>query len=878
MITPYEKRYFRFLRYGSIHTLKILIILIISCIFVPPLIAEDLRGTETIPIISGCEYDYPPYCYVDADSQATGFSVELMQAALKVKGRDVAFRVGPWDDVKGWLENGEVDVLPLVGRTPEREKIFDFTFPYLFMHGAIIVHEETRDVEDLSDLRGRKVAVMKGDNAEEFLRREEYGLVIKTTRTYKDALLGLSEKKYDAVVVQRIVGLHLIQELGLKNLRIVDKPIYGFRQDFCFAVKEGDRETLALLNEGLSLVIADGTYRYLHAKWFSSLELTSRRKIIVGGDYHFPPFEFLDKEGNPTGFNVDLVHAIAREMDLDVEIHLGPWPEIREGLLKGNIDLIQGMFYSHERDILFDFTQPHMMSHYVAVVRKEVGNPPRSVQDLKAYQIAVESEDIMHEFAVEKGLKNQIKTYDNQESCLEAVLRGDVDCALVARQTVLFLIDKNNWKDLSVGQQPFMTLEYCFAVQQNNRGLLNLFSEGLTIIEKSGEYRDIYEKWLGVYPGIATDWNKVFRYVSYVAIPLIILILGAVLWVYLLRKQVALRTRELRESKENLQNILDSVVFGVMIIGFDKIIYRSNRRATELCGYERENDIVGRKCYDVSCPDRVDNCPFLDQKRNFYTFEDILFTRDGRQIPIQKSVTTITLQGKPYLLESFIDITEQKKAKDQIKKNLEEKEILLRELYHRTKNNMQVIAAFMHLQARHIKDESIKDIFRTLETKIFSMALVHKKLYESEDLSKINLKDYYHSLIELIKETYTTPEKDINISLSGDDVPVLIDVAMPLGLILNELVTNSLMYAFSERTEGRIDIHIQAGEKTLILLYSDNGTGLPEEFDLKKDSKLGIEMVRALVEQQLMGKMEIENVNGLLFRFTFTEALYQRRI
>ncbi|MGC9513977.1 MAG: transporter substrate-binding domain-containing protein [Fidelibacterota bacterium] len=398
---------------GLICKFKNTFYLIIILLSITPLRAEYSQGKETIPIIAGCEYDYPPYCFIDADSHATGFSVELMQAALKVMGRDVVFRLGPWADVKDWLAKGEVDALPLVGRTPEREEIYDFTFPYLSMHGAIIVHEDTHDVEDLSDLRGRKVAVMKGDNAVEFLRREGRGLILKTTQTFKDALLGLSEKKYDAVVVQRIVGLRLIQELGLKNLRVVSKPIYGFRQDFCFAVQEGDRETLALLNEGLSLVIADGTFRYLHSRWFSSLELPSHRKIIVGGDYHFPPYEFLDEEGNPSGFNVDLIHAIAREMDLDVEIQLAPWTEIRDGLLKGNIDLIQGMFYSHERDLLFDFTQPHAMSHYVTVVRKEAGKPPESVADLKAFVTAVEDGDIMHEFAIENGLKDQIKIYHN---------------------------------------------------------------------------------------------------------------------------------------------------------------------------------------------------------------------------------------------------------------------------------------------------------------------------------------------------------------------------------------------------------------------------------------------------------------------------------
>ncbi len=845
---------------------------------ISPAKSQDFNKYEDVILISGCEYDYPPYCFEGADGEAAGFSVELMKAALRVMRKEVVFKLGPWEEVKGWLERGDVDALPLVGRTPEREEIFDFTFPYLSMHGAIIVHEDTRDVEVLNDLAGRKVAVMKGDNAEEFLRREDYGLIIETTATFKDALLGLSEKKYDAVVIQRIVGLHLIQEMGLQNVRIVSKPIYGFRQDFCFAVRDGDRETLSLLNEGLSLVKVDGTYRYLHARWFSSLELPVHRKIIIGGDYHFPPYEFLDEEGNPRGFNVDIIRAIAREMDLEVEFHLAPWTDIMEGLLKGNIDLIQGMFYSAERDILFDFTQPHTLSHYVTAVRRDTGIPPMTLEDLKNHSIAVETGDIMHDYTVENGFSNNIKTYQNQEEVLIALRRGEVTCALIARQAALFLIDKNNWQDIVVGQKPFISLEYCFAVQQNNQTLLNIFSEGLTIIEKSGEYREIYDKWLGVYPDSHLDWKVIFRYMLYVAIPLVVIILLVFLWVNLLRKKVAHRTGELQEAKENLQDILDSVVFGVMIVGFDKIIYRSNQRATEMCGYEKENEIIGKKCHEILCPEKMDCCPVLDQGNMNYKSERILYTRDGREIPIFKSVSKIILQGKPYLLESFIDITEQKKAKDQIQMNLKEKELLLRELYHRTKNNMQVISAFMHLRSRQLKDEYLKGIFRDLETKIISMALVHKKLYESQDLSRINLKEYYNSLIELMKETYDIPEKNIEIHCSGDDVQVLIDEAIPLGLILNELITNSVKFAFSGRTDGLIKIHIKSGKKTLTILYSDNGSGLPEGFDLNNDSKLGLETIRALVNQQLMGTMEIENINGLQFRFTFTEKLYHARV
>jgi ABC-type amino acid transport substrate-binding protein len=249
------------------------------------------------PISAGSEIGYPPFCVVDSDGQANGFSVELMRAALKAMGREVTFRTGPWTDVKNWLEQGDIQALPLVGRTPEREPVFDFTFPYMSFHGAIVVRQDTTDIQDISDLSGRQVAVMKGDNAEEFVRRKDYGFTIHTTATFEDALRELSDGLHDAVIIQRLVALRLIQKAGLTKLKVLNNPITGYRQDWCFAVREGDRDILSLLNEGLALVMADGTYSHLHSKWFAALDLPSNRRIVIGGDINYPPFEYMDKNG-----------------------------------------------------------------------------------------------------------------------------------------------------------------------------------------------------------------------------------------------------------------------------------------------------------------------------------------------------------------------------------------------------------------------------------------------------------------------------------------------------------------------------------------------------------------------------------------------------
>ena len=505
-----------------------------------------------LPLNAGSEIGYPPFCVVDSSGQANGFSVELMRAALKAMGREVSFRTGPWVDVKDWLERGEVQALPLVGRTPEREPIFDFTFPYMSFHGAIVVRNDTTDIQDIADLRGRQVAVMKGDNAEEFVRREDRGFKIYTTVTFEDALRELSDGLHDAVIIQRLVALRLIQEAGLTKLRVLNKPLVGYRQDWCFAVREGDRDTLALLNEGLALVMADGTYSHLHSKWFAALELPSNRRILIGGDHNYPPFEYMDENGRPQGYNVDLTRAIAMEVGLDIEIRLGPWADIRQGLARGELDAIQGMLYSTERGLTFDFTPPHTAVNCVGVVRKGEGSPPTTIEELKGKRIVVQQGDIMHEFAIKNGFSESLTAVATQEKALLELAQGQYDCALVARIPAVYLIKHFGWENLAVGRHSILTAEYCYAVPKNRKALLAQLSEGMKMLEESGEYRRIYEKWLGVYKGSPPSFGSFLRYAAIFIVPVLLLLLSFFLWSWSLRRQVLQRTAELEKSQRIL--------------------------------------------------------------------------------------------------------------------------------------------------------------------------------------------------------------------------------------------------------------------------------------------------------------------------------------
>ncbi|MEJ2692966.1 MAG: EAL domain-containing protein [Candidatus Thiodiazotropha sp.] len=224
------------------------------------------------PVASASEIDYPPLSIERQDGTAGGFSVELLQAVLKTMGREVSFKVGAWSDIKQMLEIGQLDVLPLVGRTPEREQVFDFTVPYLSLYGAVFVRNDQNDINSLEDLFERKIGVMRGDNAEEFIRRRSITKNIIATKFYDEAFLKLSRGELDAVVAQRLVGLNIIKNLELTNIKTAIAPLKEFKQDFCFAVREGDKKLLAQLNEGLSVVVADGTYEQLRIKWLGILD------------------------------------------------------------------------------------------------------------------------------------------------------------------------------------------------------------------------------------------------------------------------------------------------------------------------------------------------------------------------------------------------------------------------------------------------------------------------------------------------------------------------------------------------------------------------------------------------------------------------------
>ncbi|AGB03197.1 PAS domain S-box [Methanoregula formicica SMSP] len=209
-------------------------------------------------------------------------------------------------------------------------------------------------------------------------------------------------------------------------------------------------------------------------------------------------------------------------------------------------------------------------------------------------------------------------------------------------------------------------------------------------------------------------------------------------------------------------------------------------------------------------------------------------------------------------------------AEGKLKESLNEKTMLLKEIHHRVKNNLQIIVSLLNLQSRYVKDESVLATIRESQNRVKAMALVHEKLYRAEDIAHIDLNDYIRFLGTGLSQFYDAKSRGIRFSLESPDVRVDINTAIPLGLILNELISNAFKYAFPKGKSGEVFVSVTREEKTLTVIVRDDGAGIPEDFDWKNTQSLGLRLVNSLVDQ-LDGTIELDRSKGTRFTMVLHE-------
>ncbi len=400
--------------------------------------------------------------------------------------------------------------------------------------------------------------------------------------------------------------------------------------------------------------------------------VNSIKNIRVSSDHDYPPYEFNDEKGRPTGFNIDLINAVAEATGLRVDVRLDVWNKVRAELDAGKIDVIAGMYYSKAREEVADFSVPHNMVSSALFVRDS--SAIKTFAQARDKEIVVQKGDVMHDFLIEQGFTPVVVTVDDPVKGLQLLAAGKHDCVLLSSKIQgMYLIGKHGIRGIRAIETQLPVRKYCFAVKKNNAALLQKLNEGLNILKHTGKYEQIYEKWFGVYEERSL-WQTSRKFIiAFIIVLSLLAIISVITW--LLRRQVKKRTGELLISQDRLYTIINTIPDLIWLKDVDGV-YLSCNRMFELFFGARESDIVGKTDYDFVSNDLADFFRKNDRRamaagKSIINEEWISFAGDGRRVLLETIKTPMYDAGGTLIgvLGIGRDITERKKVEDALQKS-----------------------------------------------------------------------------------------------------------------------------------------------------------------------------------------------------------------
>ena len=337
-----------------------------------------------------------------------------------------------------------------------------------------------------------------------------------------------------------------------------------------------------------------------------------------------------------------------------------------------------------------------------------------------------------------------------------------------------------------------------------------------------------------------------------------------------------------KEVEQSLQDnivryraLFDNVSDAIFVYNLEGKVTTANTSACKLTGYTIE-EMLGKKPDFFTVPEEYDDAyqryeQIVVQGDHPPLYERTLNTKQGDRLICEIRARRVDdEQGNPLFFQGMVrDVTKRKQTEAQIQASLQEKEILLKEIHHRVKNNLQVISSLLDLQSAYIEDEVVLEMFQESRSRVRSMALVHEQLYRSADLARIGLADYIHDLTGYLTRSYGRMAGNVLLDVDVDKILLSVETAVPLGLIINELVSNAYKHAFADGRSGQITIRLQMlSNHQIRLIVQDNGVGLPANIDFQNSPTLGLTIIMTLVDQ-LQGAIHLDTQNGLRFELTF---------
>ncbi|MBF0119131.1 MAG: transporter substrate-binding domain-containing protein [Desulfobacterales bacterium] len=531
------------------------------------------------------------------------------------------------------------------------------------------------------------------------------------------------------------------------------------------------------------------------------------KQINAMGDHDYPPFEYNDKNGNPSGFNIDILRSTAKAMNLNIHIKLGPWNEVRSKLENREIEIISGMFKTLERAKKVDFTIPHFISTYVIFTR--IGSDIKSIEDLKGKTVLVQDGDLGHDFIQEHGTAGRILTKRELGQAFYSLSAGEGDCVIAAVMQGQIIMKKTGIRNLTYVTKPLLQRNYCIAVKKGEAELLAKLNEGLNILKSSGEYDRIYEKWFSVYEDKTLISNKYVKILIQILVVLLFITAGIYFWNISLKKKV-------REKEILFRTIFETSPYSIAVSRIDDGKYMMVNSAFEqLTGYNR-SETEGKTPFELGLklleanPENVKVKLFSNGRID--NEKITIINKSGNERQGIFSAALIRLQKEECILGMIVDITETRKLEEQLRHSQKMEVVgqLAGGIAHDFNNMLAGIMGGTELLIMDLEPESNLFSYADMIMKSAERAaeLINKLLafsrIKSIVLKNIDIHDVILSTISILERTL---EKSIEIrtALEADKTTVmgaetlLQNALMNLGLNARDAMPKGGVLSYSTR-------------------------------------------------------------------------------
>ncbi len=652
---------------------------------------DFLSKTEQITVHN--EMDWAPFNFNEKGTPK-GFSIDYMKLLAQKTGLEIQFVHGPsWDEFLEMMKSGKLDLMLNIAKSPEREQYLEFTPPYIEMIQMLYTRDDFPTVTSIEDLYGKRFAVPTGFYLHEVLKKYPEIEVVEVENT-TEAIHAVSTGKADALFDLMPVVNYIIAQLQITNLKVggelgivESKPI-----PLHVAVRKDLKVLAGILEKGMSL-ITDTETRILRDRWLGKaavsekkLRLTNaerswlkaHKKILLGTDPSWPPFERLDSDGHYTGIASCFVKRLNERLGIDMKPVTGlTWSQVLTKVKQRELDVIPCIARTPEREKYLLFTKPYLKFQSVIVTREDApfisGLP-----DLSEKPVGVVQGYITHEVIARDYPKIQLKTYSNVEEGLRAVIDKDIAGFVDNLASITFTIRQKNLEKIKVASTTEYTFDLAFGVRPDWPELIPILEKGLQTITKE-ERALIHDRWINIQFEKTVDWGYIRKVVLIISAFAVCIIIVFVLWNRRLSKEIAERketAKKLQFTQYAVDNAVDSVFWIRLTDG--GLEYVNNAAIREL-GYTHDELLrMHIQEFDMDfSPEMFGDLVDQLHQENSATFESRHQAKDGGIINVEVNTYIAEYEGKELLIASVKDITESKKAKDALAKAEERSRLLL---------------------------------------------------------------------------------------------------------------------------------------------------------------------------------------------------------